>query len=255
MINFSQPELMQWLGQFLWPFLRITGLCLTAPIYGSSMVPPAVKAVLAAAYAAALAMWLPALPPFPGDPASAIYAGLTQIAYGAALGMVMQLVISAVASAGEIAGLAMGLSFAELTFRESPGVTPVIYDIMLWAGLLGFMASGGPIWLFTAIAHSFQHGIALPGFSSWSALAGMGGTLISSAVCLAMPVLAVSLCVNLTVGLCTVFSPQMNLLTIGFPLLILAGLWVMAGTVPYTGHVIAELMADGTGALASLTHG
>ena len=40
MLGFTQPELMQWLGQFLWPFLRITGLCLTAPLYGSSMVPP-----------------------------------------------------------------------------------------------------------------------------------------------------------------------------------------------------------------------
>jgi flagellar biosynthesis protein FliR len=110
----SQQQVMLWLGHFLWPFLRITGLLLTAPIYGSSMIPGAVKAILAATFAAALAVWLPNLPAFPGDPFSAIYTGITQIAYGAMLGMVMQIVISAVACAGEIAGLAMGLSFAEL---------------------------------------------------------------------------------------------------------------------------------------------
>jgi len=251
----NQAQVMLWLGHFLWPFLRITGLFLTAPVFGSSMIPASVKSVMAAAFAAALAMWLPNLPAFPGDPASAIYAGVTQIAFGAMLGMVMQIVISAVASAGEIAGLAMGLSFAELQFRDSPGVTPVLYDIMLWAGLLGFMAAGGPVWLFAAMAHSFQNGVGLGSIASWADLTALGGTLISSAVCLAMPVLAVSLCVNLTVGLTTVFSPQMNLLTIGFPLLILAGLWVMAGSIPYAGHIIAHLMDVGMNAITDMIHG
>lgn len=252
----SEAQVMLWLGQFLWPFLRITGLLLTAPVYGSPLVPGMVKAALAAAMAAALALWLPGLPPFPGDPLSAIYTGAIQIAFGAMLGMTMQIVVSAVAGAGEIAGLAMGLSFAELQFRASPGVTPVLYDIMLWAGMLGYMAAGGPLWLFAALAHSFQHGVGLGGIGSWSALAALGGTLLSSAVCLAMPVLAVSLCVNLTVGLTSVFAPQMNLLTIGFPLLILAGLWVLAGSVFYLGHNMEQLLHVAAGALSGmLGHG
>ncbi len=254
-MELTQAQILLWLGHFLWPFLRVTGLLLTAPVFGSSMVPNAVKAVLAVAFAAALAIFLPNLPAFPGDPASAIYAGITQIAYGAMLGMVMQIVVSAVAGAGEIAGLAMGLSFAELQFRESAGVTPVLYDIMLWAGLLGYMAAGGPVWLFAALAHSLQHGIGLRGIASWAALCAFGGTLINSAVCLALPVLAVSLCVNITVGLTTVFAPQMNLLTIGFPLLILAGLWVMGGSVFYMGHAVARLMTGGMGTLGSIIHG
>lgn len=254
-MELSQALVLGWLGQFLWPFLRITGLCLTAPIFGSSMVPAAVKTLLAATYAAALALWLPALPPFPGDPATAIHAGLTQIAYGAMLGLVMQMVVLAVASVGEIAGLAMGLSFAELSFRESPGVTPVLYDLMLWVGLLGFLAAGGPVWLFASLAHSFTGGIDVPGFTSWGALAALGGGLISAAVGLAMPVLAATLCVNLTVGLTTVFSPQMNLLTIGFPLLILAGLWVLAGATAGLCPALAGLMRLGMGNLAGLLHG
>ncbi len=252
----SQTQVMLWLGQFLWPFLRITGLLLTAPMYGSALIPNMVKAALAAAMAAALALWLPGLPPFPGDPISAIYTGVVQIAFGAMLGMVMQIVVSAMASAGEIAGLAMGLSFAELQFRESPGMTPVLYDIMLWAGILGYMAAGGPLWLFAALAHSFQHGVGVSGIGSWSALAALGGTLFSSAVCLAMPVLAVSLCVNVTVGLTSVFAPQMNLLTIGFPLLILAGLWVLSGSVFYLGHNMQQLLSVAAGALGGmLGHG
>ncbi len=252
----DQAQIMLWLGHFLWPFLRITGLLLTAPLYGSNLIPSMVKAILAATYAAALAMWLPNLPPFPADPFSAFYAGIVQIAYGALLGMVMQIVITSIACAGEIAGLSMGLSFAELQFRESSGITPVLYDVMLWAGLLGFMAAGGPLWLFSALAHSFGHGIGVAPLSSWASLAGLGGTLISTALGLALPVVAVSLCVNLTVGLTTIFAPSMNLLSIGFPLLILAGLWVVTASLPAIGPTAAHLTTTCMDAVtALLPHG
>jgi flagellar biosynthetic protein FliR len=248
----DQAQILLWLGHFLWPFLRITGLFLTAPLYSSALIPSMVKSMLAVTFAAALAMWLPNLPPFPGDPFAAIYAGITQIAYGALLGMTMQIVISAIACAGEIAGLAMGLSFAELQFRESAGAAPVLYDIMLWAGLLGFMAAGGPVWMFAAMAHSFAHGIGVAPLASWGSLAGMGGTLFSAAVQLSLPVVAVSLCVNITVGLTTVFAPGMNLLSIGFPILILAGLWAMMSGIPAIGPVAQHLTLEGMNAMAAL---
>jgi flagellar biosynthetic protein FliR len=237
----NETTVLLWLGHFLWPFLRITGLFLTAPLYSSPLIPGQVKALLAAAFAAALALWLPNLPPFPADPPAAIYTGITQITYGALLGMVMQIVTAAISSAGEMAGLAMGLSFAELQFRQSPGATPVLYDIMVWAGLLGFMAAGGPVWMFAALAHSFDHGIGVAPLSSWTALVELGGTLFSAAVALALPVLAVSLAVNFTVGLATVFAPSLNLLSVGFPLLILTGLWAMLASLPAIGPAAQHL--------------
>jgi flagellar biosynthetic protein FliR len=248
----SEPDVLLWLGHFLWPFLRISGLFLTAPLFGSALIPGQVKALLAAGLAAALAIWLPHLPAFPADPAAAIYAGITQITYGALLGMCLQIAIAAVASAGEIAGLAMGLSFAELQFRQSAGASPVLYDMMVWAGLLAFMAAGGPVWMFAALAHSFAHGIGVAPPASWAALALLGGNLISTAVALALPVLAVSLAVNLTVGLATVFSPSLNLLSIGFPLLILAGLWVLLASLPAIGPVAQQLSFTCMGAFSAL---
>ncbi len=238
----SEPQILGWLGQFLWPFLRITGLILTAPLYGSALIPNAVKAAIAVAFATALAFWLPPLPAFPGDPFTAIYQGIVQISFGALLGMVAQVVVAAVAGAGEMAGLAIGLSFAELQFRDASSATPVLYDIMAWSGLIGFIAVGGPVWLFAALAHSFAHGVGFGSMSSWPTLIAFGGTIFTAAVSLAMPVLAVSLCLNITVGLLAVFSPQLNLLTIGFPLLILAGLWVFASAAGYLDHDIRQLV-------------
>ena len=252
----DEHNVMLWFGRFLWPFLRITGLFLTAPFYGSSLIPNMVKAMLAAALALCLAMWLPNLPPYPADPFSAIVTGFVQIAYGGMLGMAMQIVVASFSSAGEIIGQAMGLSFAELQFREASGISPVLSDMMLWAGLLGFMAAGGPVWLFSALAHSFAHGAGVAPITSWASLAGLGGTLFSAAVGLALPVMAATLCVNLTVGLTTVFAPSMNLLSIGFPLLILVGLWVLVASIPAFGIAAQHLTASCMEALTQmLPHG
>jgi flagellar biosynthetic protein FliR len=247
---------MLWFGRFLWPFLRITGLFLTAPFYGSSLVPNMVKAMLAAALALSLAMWLPDLPAYPADPISAIFTGFIQIAYGAFLGAAMQIVVAAFSSAGEIMGQTMSLSFAELQFAGATGGSSVLSDIMLWAGVLGFMAVGGPVWLFSALAHSFAHGAGVAPISSWASLASLGGNLFTTALGLALPVLAATLCVNLTVGLTTVFAPSMNLLSIGFPLLILAGLWVLVAEIPFFGLAAHHIMMVCTEALGRmLPHG
>ncbi len=231
----TDGEVLTWLGRFVWPFLRVTGLFLTAPVYGSSLIPARVKALLAAALAGALSFWLPELPAFPGDPATAIYQGVSQIGFGAAIGVVMQIVVASFASLGEIAGLSMGLSFAELQYQDISGSTQVMYDIMSWTALMGFIALGGPIWVFAAIAHSFQGGVGGLASGTWPALLSFGGSIITAAVTLALPVMAVSLAINITIGLLTVFSPQLNLLTIGFPLLILGGLSMLTislGTLP-----------------------
>jgi len=252
----TDGPVLTWLGRFLWPFLRVTGLFLTAPVYGSAMIPMRVKAILAAALAGALACWLPDLPAFPADPIIAIYQGIIQIGFGAAIGIAMQVVVASIAGLGEVAGLAMGLSFAELQFQGASGTTQVLYDIMSWAALLGFMALGGPIWLFAAVAHSFQTGTAGLAPGAWPALMALGGSVITTAVMLAVPVMAVSLTINITVGLLTVFSPQLNLLTIGFPLLILGGLSILTASLADLPSSIEHLLATGVRTIATMVpHG
>ncbi len=238
----TEQALFSWLGHVLWPFLRLTGLFLTAPLYSSALIPARVKALFVFALAWCLALWMPFLPAFPEDPAAVLLAAITQLAVGGAIGFVAQIIVSAVGSIGEIAGLSMGLSFAALQFRDAEGNTETLYDLMLWLGLIGYIALGGPVWLFGALVHSFQSGTAGLDFGSWAKIAQFGGVLIRSAVMLAMPVMAVSLCLNLTTGLMTVFAPQLNLLTIGFPLLILGGLSTLTASVLFLNDPIQALL-------------
>lgn len=252
----NQAALMAWLGAVLWPFLRLTGLFLTAPLYSSSLIPARVKAVLVFGFAWCLSFWLPPLPSFPTDPARIMVEAGLQLSVGGAIGLIAQLVVFAVASIGEIAGLSMGLSFAALQFRDAEGNTETLYDLMLWLGLVAYIVFGGPAWLLGAVAHSFSLGLDGLSADSWSRIARFGGVVISSAVMLAMPVMAVSLCVNLTVALMTVFAPQLNLLTVGFPVLILAGLSVLAGSVLFLNAPVQDLLNQAARLIAVvLAHG
>lgn len=252
----SETQVLTWLGHFLWPFLRITGMFLTAPFYGSAYIPSLVRVAVAAALAAALAFWLPDLPAFPGDPISAMFQGVIQIAFGAVLGMAMQIVVTSVACAGEIVGLSIGLGFAEMQLNEASASTPILYDILFWVGLMGYLAAGGPIFLFGALAHSFQNGVGVDNIANLGDLTSLGSIVISAAVWLALPVIAVSLCINLTVGLTTVFAPQLNLLSIGFPLLIMSGLWILVGSIGFMDRDLHHLMTIGMRSIvAMLSHG
>jgi flagellar biosynthetic protein FliR len=231
-------------------------LFLTDPLYGSVFIPGQVKAIMVAAFAAALALWVPVLPPLPSDPSAVIYQGFMQLTYGAVLGLTMQIAVLAIACMGEIAGSTMGLGFAETAYKEATTETPVLYDIMTWAGLMAYIAVGGPVWLFGALAHSFQHGIALDNLANWNQLTMLGSSFMTTAVWLAMPVLAVTLSINISVGLTSVFAPQMNILTIGFPLLILAGMWILIGSVGYLNHDFQQIfLASMHAVMAMMPHG
>lgn len=221
----SEHQILAWLGSFVWPFLRVTGLFLTAPLFSSTMIPAPVKAVLVLCLSLCLSLWLPHLPPVPSLVPALMLQAAVQISIGAAIGLLNQVLVYAVAGAGEIAGLSMGFSFAVLQFRDTSGESQALFDMFFWLGLMGYIALGGPVWVFAALAHSFQPGnLDGIGFANWHDFSIFCGTLLTSAVTLAAPVLALALCINLTIGLLTVFAPQLNILSIGFPILILAGL-------------------------------
>ena len=47
MFSFTLEQLNGWVGQFLWPFVRILALVATAPLFSESLIPVKVKIGLA----------------------------------------------------------------------------------------------------------------------------------------------------------------------------------------------------------------
>ncbi|WP_298284658.1 flagellar biosynthetic protein FliR [Acidocella sp.] len=241
----SESGILLALSHFLWPLVRISGFFMTAPVYGSAMIPRPAKALLAMAMSGFVAWGHGGLPPLPGNVAALAVLLAGQFLYGVVLALALQIVVSGIACAGEICGLVMGLSFAQLQFRDSEGQTSVLYDLMLWIGLMGFMAAGGPVWLMAAFYHSFDQGMAMPSAAALGGMAAFGQRIFAEAVELALPVIVAGMTVNLVVGIVSVFSPSLNLMSIGFPLMIYVCMAVFAASIPFFGDVIHASIGQG----------
>ncbi len=71
------------------------------------------------------------------------------------------------------------------------------------------------------------------GASQLRDFAMMGGEIFRIGVHLALPIVAALLVVNLAIGVMTRAAPQLNLMSFGFPVGLLAGVWMLWMAAPW----------------------
>lgn len=249
-------EVMGWLGDFFWPFMRLTGLLLISPFFGNAVIPSLVRVGLSALLAIGLAAWMPHWAPLPDSVPAVILAGSLQIFVGFLVGIGAQMIVTAVAGAGEMAGFTVGTSFATLSLLSTDGAPPVLYDAFYWVGLLVYIGIGGPFWIMEAIHRSF---VTLPsGIPTQIGLMNivdLGGTLLKVAVILALPIMAAGLAMNAVTGLANILAQQLNIFSVGFPLLFLGGIWVLTISVFRVAPAVESMMQTTLHAVGVLVSG
>jgi flagellar biosynthesis protein FliR len=252
----TEQEVMGYLANFFWPFVRLTGVILVTPIFSNSLIPVQFRVLLLVLLAACLAAWDGPWPSLPSTMVGLMVAGMIGITFGFMLGLVGQVVIAAVAGAGEVAGAALGLNFATTAGVASPGLSPVLSDVYQWAAWLVYLGLGGPFWTMEAVARSF-HALpaGLPDRTALASLFAYSGSILQDSVLLALPALAAGLVVNVVTGIANALASQLNIFSIGFPLLFLAGIWVLASSLFFIEPVAVELIRQGTTVLTMLMHG
>ena len=113
MLSFSDAQLIGWIGQFFWPFLRILALFAAAPAFNSVTIP--VRAKVALAFVIALAVGGTVKESAPLDLSwTTVTLAIEQVLVGLAIGFAMQLTLTAMTLAGEFIGMQMGFGFAAM---------------------------------------------------------------------------------------------------------------------------------------------
>lgn len=252
MVAVTHAQLMTWLGSAFWPFLRMTGVFLTAPVLGSRSIPVLHRVLLSAIFSMCLGAWGGPWAPLPDSTFVILYAGLIQIAFGAGIGLVGQVVVATVAAAGEIAGAAIGSNFARTSGLDQSSEPPILYNILNMTGVLVYLGAGGMFWTLLAVARSFQTSPA--GIPSQLALQGLTayvGVILGSGTILALPALAAALALSLSIGLANALSPNLNVFSVGFPILFLGGIWVIGSTIFYIEPMVGQLLVEGAHKLSA----
>jgi len=225
-LPWDATQLVAALQAYYWPFLRISALLLTAPLFSAGSVPVRVRVLLAVMVAALIAPHLAAVPVV--DPLSGpgLLFATREVAIGAAIGFSLQVVFAAVVVAGETLAMSMGLGFAMSVDPQNGVQVPVVSQLNVIFATLLFLAIDGHLLLLLAVADSFSVlpvGSALFTSDLFARLALLGSGIFSSALLLALPALTAVLMTNIAFGVITRAAPQLNIFAVGFPVTILVG--------------------------------
>lgn len=255
MISLTDAQLNAWLISFIWPLTRILGLVMVAPVFGHRAVPGRVKIGLGIFIALIAA---PALPPMPAVGLGSwhgLFILVQQFLIGVAIGFIMRIVFAAVEAAGEIIGLQMGLGFASFFDPQSAGQTLVLARFFNMLAVLLMLAVNAHLLLLGVLVESFQilpishEPLAAAGFRN---VAAFGTTIFALGLQLALPLIAILLMTNLTLGILTRSAPQLNIFAIGFPITLGVGLIMLDVTLPYFAPQFEQLIASGLEAATSV---
>jgi len=253
-VEVTDAQLHAWLVAFLWPFMRLSAFFMAAPLLGHTAAPVRVKIGLAALLTAAVAPTLPPLPEAPVWSWAGLGIAVEQTLIGAAMGLALRVMFSAVQAAGDFIGLQMGLGFA--TFVTPDGANTMILSRFLYTfTLMMFLAVNGHLIVIDILAGSFRtlpigYGGLNPG--GLDLLARYGGTIFASGLLLALPVVAALLIVNLSLGILNRSAPQLTVFSVGFPTSLTLGLLLLVVLMTDLGRFLQHLFGQGLGFLRQL---
>jgi flagellar biosynthetic protein FliR len=194
----------------------------------------------------------------PRTAAALVLAIAGEVFLGLALGFVASLVVVAARSAGELIGFAGGLSLAGAYDPAQGQQSTALGQFMDVTVTLLFMAVNGHHVVLRAIAASFAWvapGQALAAPVVAGGLAALGGKLLRSGLELAAPVLAILFAVNVLLALLARVAPQMNVFSVGAPLMVAAALLGVAEGLPWMVTTASRLIGEIPGDIRSVLTG
>ena len=237
---------MTYVRDFMWPFARVTGLLLVAPVLGSAYIPVTIKILIAVT----ITIFMLPLVQVPGgiDPLSMYGLILLgqQILIGIIIGMIIQVVFNAITIAGENIAMTMGLGFAHMTDPVNGITIPVVSQLLTVIASLYFLALNGHIALINMLVSSFEFipSTELFSISNAMAVAEWGSRMFIGAVLISIPAVTALLVVNIAMGLMTRVAPQMNIFSVGFPLTMMLGFIFIMVSIPMAMKVFQNLLDD-----------
>lgn len=231
MFEIEALEVSHWIGRYLYPFARISGLLMVMPLIGSRMVPVRIRLLLAVSITIVV---VPVLPPFPAADAlslNSLVIILQQVLIGIALGFVMELVTQIFVIAGQLIAMQTGLGIATTVDPSQGASVVVVSQWLLFLVSLVFLSLNGHLVMIEILVDSFRTlPVGVSGFSAeqFGLIVTWSGWMFAAAVVIAIPAMTALLIVNLAFGVMTRAAPQLNIFALGFPVTMIVGLFVLS---------------------------
>lgn len=218
---------------FAFVLARISGAIVLVPLPGLNAAPAPVRVILSLSFTIAL---FPAWPVVQGMTTLGAFVGamLAESAYGLALGLTVAFILEVFVLAAQMLSVQAGYSYASTIDPTTQADSTVLLVIAQLTGGLLFFALGLDRRILTAFAVSLQ--THPPGSLLFTSAMGydliqLGSALFSTAFKMALPLLALLLMLDLSLGLMGRLNAQLQLVTLAFPVKTLAVISLFAWSI------------------------
>lgn len=236
--------------------IRLSGLLLLAPPVQAPLVPVMVRVGLA--FSLLFLVWgdlLRSAPPLAGDLLTLGALGASELGIGVAIGLAGRLVAAVASYAAELVSVQMGLGLAGLLDPLQGQQASVLTRLFDWTALVIFLALDGHHLLLGATVESFRvvpPGSIVNAAASLAVLLPLGGRIFAIGMALVAPVLGVLFLTNLVLVLASRMVPQLHLMAVGFPVLIVLGFSITLLNMDLVGGLLGAEIRNLEGALVTL---
>ena len=233
MIDVNSGQLYHWIALFIWPFFRIAGYVMVAPLMGQNAVPVRVKIGFSVLLSVIVAPLVQSVPTTPIMSLEGFGLLLEQLVIGIAMGLCMK----------------MAFGFATMYSPDTGANSVVISRFLDIIAILLFLAFDGHLFMIQILANTFtQLPIGQFNFNpeAWKMIAVYGKTVFSAGFLLALPMVTALLLMNLAMGILNRSAPQLTIFSVGFPLTLGVGMILlmisMKNMGPFMEHLIFDTM-------------
>jgi len=216
--------------------LRLAAIFAGTPLLAAAAVPSLVRVLLAMAISVAITLGLHTQSSAidlrgPLGAGALLQAGLTELALGATLALGVHLAFAAFALAGELLGVQMGIGLAQVVDPTSSAQVPLLSSVFGQLAVVVFFIGDGHHALLRGVVFSLER---FPLGRPWPIDAALAPVLeqvagiFSLGFALAAPVVLCLLLVEVALGVVARNLPQINMIAMGIPLKVVAGLAALA---------------------------
>ncbi|MFT6028524.1 MAG: flagellar biosynthetic protein FliR [Oleiphilaceae bacterium] len=251
-MEFTDAQIGAWVGSFLWPLFRIASFLMIIPIFGTKLVPVRVRSGMAFLLALIVAPLIPEVPLVEALSLNAILITIQQVFIGSLMGLMFVMLLQIFVVAGQITAMQMGLGFASMVDPINGVNVPILSQIYLICVTLLFLAMNGHLVMIETIVESFHvwpisqdiiGGVSIQPEQLWEFLMRVNW-LFASALLVALPVITTVLIVNISFGIVTRAAPQMNVFSLGFPIGMLFGLFLIWASISEIGPMFSRFSGE-----------
>ena len=176
---------------------------------------------------------------------------------GIITGFYVTIIFSAFSSAGQFFAFQMGFSASEVYDALSQVENPLMGQFFNLVAMLIFLQSDWALYLFSkALVSSFESlnalSLVLSRNDMIQFLLGGLSKLFLDAFIISLPIMGTLLLISVTMGILSKAAPQMNLMSEGFPIMILVSFFVIWSLFPQISDFFLQSFNSGFSALAGL---